>query len=271
MFTPRPYLFFVALVLACFSFTPKASSQWYKVPSSGEVNFTLTEFWAVLKGPASQNLVLGDATVTVGYPDGQQTQIAFQQSGPDVEVDLQNAGYIEANGTTTWTQVAYLNPGTVFRIVSTTMAQADDPFKPFEGGQAGAYVFGFSRGISTDAPLTTAGNSGPTLTTNPPPPLTGGAGSSSNIHAIVISGLSDPAKVIVSPNVTLTGGIIALGKAGSPPSTASTWSLGLKIVPDHALLTGAKIPPVTPNIIDVRILKQEVTADFPAISPQPNN
>jgi hypothetical protein len=151
------------------------------------------------------------------------------------------------------------------------MAQADDPFKPFEGGQAGAYVFGFSRGISTDAPLSTAGNSGPTLTTNPPPPLTGGAGSSSNIHAVVISGLSDPAKVIVSPNVTLTGGIIALGKAGSPPSTASTWSLGLKIVPDHALLTGAKIPPVTPNIIDVRIVRQEVTADFPANNPQPNN
>lgn len=140
------------------------------MPASGEVNFTLTEFWAVLKGPASQNLVLGDATVTVGYPDGRQTQIAFQQSGLDVEVDLQNAGYIEANGTTTWTQVAYLNPGTAFRTVSTTMAQADDPFKPFEGGQAGAYVFGFSRGISTDAPLSTAGNSGPTLTTNPPPP-----------------------------------------------------------------------------------------------------
>jgi hypothetical protein len=30
-----------------------------------------------------------------------------------------------------------------------------------------------------------------------------------NIHAVIISGLSDPAKVISSPNVTLTGGIVA--------------------------------------------------------------
>jgi len=38
---------------------------------------------------------------------------------------------------------------------------------------------------------------------------------------------------------------------------------GLKIVPDYALLTGEKIPPVTPNIIDVRIVRQVVSADFP--------
>ena len=205
-----------------------------------------------------------DATVTVGYPDGQETQIGFQQSGNDVEQDLLHADYIAANGTTSWTQAAYLNPRTVFRIVSATMAQANDPFKPFEGGQAGAYVFGFLRGISTDAPLSAGSSSAPALTTKPPPLLTGGAGSSSNIHAVVISGLSDPAKVIVSPNVTLTGGIVALGKAGSPPSTSSVWSPGLKIIPDYALLTGEKIPPVTPNIIDLRIVRQEVTADFSA-------
>jgi hypothetical protein len=91
----------------------------------------------------------------------------------------------------------------------------------------------------------------------------------SNIHAIIISALSDPAKVIASPDVTLTGGIIALGKNPTPPATPSTWSPGLQIVPDYALLTGEKIPPVTPNVIDVRIVRQEVTADFPSPNPQP--
>ena len=92
----------------------------------------------------------------------------------------------------------------------------------------------------------------------------------SNIHAVIISGLSDPAKAITSPNVTLTGGIVALGKNTSQP-TSSAWSPGLRIVPDHSLLTGEKIPPVTPNILDVRIVRQEVTADFPSPNPQPSN
>ena len=92
----------------------------------------------------------------------------------------------------------------------------------------------------------------------------------SNIHAVIVSGLSDPAKVITSPNVTLTGGIVALGKNTSQP-TSSAWSPGLRIVPDHSLLTGEKIPPVTPNILDVRIVRQEVTADFPSPNPQPSN
>jgi hypothetical protein len=91
------------------------------------------------------------------------------------------------------------------------------------------------------------------------------------LYAVVISGLSDVTKIILSPNVTLTGGIVALGKDSSPPAVLSTWSPGLKIIPDYALLTGEKIPPVTPNIIDVRIVRQAVTADFPSASPQPTN
>jgi hypothetical protein len=119
--------------------------------------------------------------------------------------------------------------------------------------------------------ITTSGGSAevtPPVTTtgrNPPP------AAGSNIHAVIISGLSDPAKVIVSPNVTLTGGVIALGKDPTPPATPAAWSPGLWIVPDYALLTGEKIPPVTPNILDVRIVRQEVTADFPSSSPQPGN
>jgi hypothetical protein len=77
--------------------------------------------------------------------------------------------------------------------------------------------------------------------------------------------------VIASPNVIVTGGIVALGKDVSPAPAASAWSPGLRIVSDYGLLTGEKIPPVTPNILDVRIVRQEVTADFPPPSPQPSN
>jgi hypothetical protein len=59
-----------------------------------------------------------------------------------------------------------------------------------------------------------------------------------NIHAVIISGLADPAKVIASPNVTLTGGLVALGKANAAGGAVSTWTPGLRIIPDYRLLTG---------------------------------
>jgi hypothetical protein len=93
-----------------------------------------------------------------------------------------------------------------------------------------------------------------------------------NIHAVIISGRSDPAKVVsASSNVTLTGGIVALGKNPGSSGAPSNWAPGLRIVPDDALLTGKKIPPVTPNIIDVRIVKHEVVGDLasPDSSPAP--
>lgn len=260
---------FVSGTLLCFSFAATASSQSYTVPASGQVSLALTEFWLVNKGPANQNLAQGDAAVTISYAGGQETQIAFQGSGNAVWEDLEHAGYIEANGTTTWTQVAYLNPGTVFQITSTTPAGAYDPTKPFEGSQLGAYVRGFVSKVSTDAPPVVP-PSGPSTSSLPPPPSAPG-GAASNIHAVIVSGLSDPAKVIASPNVILTGGIVALGKNGSSPSSSSAWSPGLKIIPDYALLTGEKIPLVTPNILDVRIVRQEITADFPSASPRANH
>jgi hypothetical protein len=103
----------------------------------------------------------------------------------------------------------------------------------------------------------------PPIGTPTPAPVT-----RSSIHAVIISGRSDPAKVVTSSNVTLTGGVAALGKNPSPPATPKTqWSVGLRIVPDQALLTGAKIPPLTPNIIDVRIVKHEVTGDLSTPAP----
>jgi hypothetical protein len=92
---------------------------------------------------------------------------------------------------------------------------------------------------------------------------------STNIHAVIISGRSGPTKIVTSQNVTLTGGVVALGKDPAPPATPSSWTAGLRILPDEALLTGTKIPPVTPNIIDVRIMSHEVVGDLviPSASP----
>jgi hypothetical protein len=107
---------------------------------------------------------------------------------------------------------------------------------------------------------------------NSPPPGNPGSGPvSASIHAVIISGRSDPAKIVTSQNVTLTGGVVALGKDPAPPAAPSSWTTGLHIVPDEALLTGVKIPPLTPNIIDVRIVKHEVIGDLaaPGASPSP--
>jgi hypothetical protein len=113
--------------------------------------------------------------------------------------------------------------------------------------------------------LVSGGDSRPVATPTPvaaPPPAT-----RSSIHAVIISGRSDPARVVTSANVTLTGGVVALGKDPSPSAAPNPWSSGLRIVPDEALLTGAKIPPVTPNIIDVRIVKHEVVGDLAVPDP----
>jgi hypothetical protein len=69
----------------------------------------------------------------------------------------------------------------------------------------------------------------------------------------------------------LTGGLVALGKANADGGTMSSWSPGLRILPDYELLMGTKIPPVTPNIIDVRIVRQQVQADFPSAGQHSGN
>jgi hypothetical protein len=99
---------------------------------------------------------------------------------------------------------------------------------------------------------------------NSPPANPGPHPASTNIHAVIISGRSDPAKIVTSQNVTVTGGVVALGKDPAPPVKPSSWTAGLRIVPDQALLTGTKIPPVTPNIIDVRIVSHKVVGDLVA-------
>jgi hypothetical protein len=258
---------FVGCILWMFGVQAMAA-EWYKVPAGGQVNLTLSEFWAIFKGQPPNLMVFGDATVTIQYSDGNTEQIAFPDSEPVVFSLVTNVGFRGYSGTITWTQTVSLPAGNLFEIVSATPAQRYNSDVGFQGSQTGAYVKGLVSKFSADAPLVTP-PSGPSTSILPPPSAPGGA--PSNIHAVIVSGLSDPAKVVVSPNVILTGGIVALGKGASSQSTPSAWSPGLKIIPDYALLTGDKIPPVTPNIIDVRIVRQDVTADFPSPIPRPDN
>ena len=139
----------------------------------------------------------------------------------------------------------------------------------FDGSGGGVPFYWFylpgGRSVASGGDTPPGGGNGVT-TQSPTAPASPPVGPivSSNIHAVIISGLPDPAKVIASPNVTLTGGIVALGKASSSSSISSSWSPGVRILPDYNLLTGIKIPPVTPNIIDVRIVRQQINADFPS-------
>ena len=98
---------------------------------------------------------------------------------------------------------------------------------------------------------------------------TGGVAQDVAIHAVIVSGIQSPWNAISRApgvrNLTLTGGLVALGRTprpgeavagGSPPSF-------LKIIPDPKLLSGSIIPPVTLNVIDIRIAGYSVSADMP--------
>jgi hypothetical protein len=78
------------------------------------------------------------------------------------------------------------------------------------------------------------------------------------IHALIISGQSNVASV-VRGKAQVTGGLIALGRAAQ---AAQSWDPGVQIIPDPELLNGSKIPPVTPNLIDVRIVRFSMSARF---------
>jgi hypothetical protein len=66
-------------------------------------------------------------------------------------------------------------------------------------------------------------------------------------------------------NITLSGGLVALGTAPYPSKAAPEGTLPtyLKIIPDPKLLNGSIIPPIVPNIIDVRIVSYSVAAQMP--------
>ena len=80
------------------------------------------------------------------------------------------------------------------------------------------------------------------------------------INAVIVSAAQSPWDAIKRTpgvrNVIVTGGIIALGKtpiAGEIPGGGPqpAW---LRLIPDLDLCSGKKIPPVVPNVIDIRIM-----------------
>ena len=79
------------------------------------------------------------------------------------------------------------------------------------------------------------------------------------INAVIVSGASSPWHAVQRApgvrNVVVNGGIIAWGKTPlpgePPPSPQPEW---LHVNPDPQLVNGSVIPPVVPNIIDIRWL-----------------
>ena len=101
-------------------------------------------------------------------------------------------------------------------------------------------------------------------------PALGGSGAAPvdiAINAVIVSAAQSPWDAIRKApgvrNVIVTGGIIALGKTpipgeipGGGPQPA--W---LRLIPDLRLLNGSAIPPVVPNVIDVRIMNCPITIE----------
>jgi hypothetical protein len=145
---------------------------------------------------------------------------------------------------------------TAFTNVDFAAQQAYDAITTPWGGVPGPVTFGNANQLGPN------GNPVPGEPGNPgaiPAPPTTGAPSPhrAQIHAVIVSNLSDPSQVL-SGNVDLTGGIIALG----PPTGSlkpGRWDPRVRIIPDPDLLNGSKIPPLVPNVIDVRITHYEVT------------
>ena len=103
-----------------------------------------------------------------------------------------------------------------------------------------------------------------------PAPALGGPGAAPvdvAINAVIVSAAQSPWDAIRRApgvrNVIITGGIIALGKtpiAGEIPGGGPqpAW---LRLIPDLRLLNGSAIPPVVPNVIDVRIMNCPIKID----------
>jgi hypothetical protein len=119
-------------------------------------------------------------------------------------------------------------------------------------------------------PGATPGSPGAPGRPNSPPGGTGplpptAPGQDVAINAVIVSGAESPwdaiSKVPGVRNVTVTGGVIALG--GTPELTGT--GTFFQVFPDRRLLNGSVIPPVVPNVIDIRIMNCpiEVADDSP--------
>jgi hypothetical protein len=157
-----------------------------------------------------------------------------------------------------------------------TQQSHDAVANPFGGVPGPVFLSnGTDAGVGAEpVPGAPAGPGSPGGTDAFPPPPTANTPSPprAQIHAVIVSSLSDPSQVLRG-SVNLTGGIVALGSANSStPQKAGRWDPNVKITPDPELLNGHKIPPLVPNVIDVRIMHHEVSATIESegsISGQP--
>jgi hypothetical protein len=89
------------------------------------------------------------------------------------------------------------------------------------------------------------------------------------IHAVIVSAAQSPWDAIKRApgigTITVVGGIVALGKTPIPGeipggSPQPDW---LRLIPDLRLLNGSMIPPVIPNIMDIRWLNCPIKVEDP--------
>jgi len=83
------------------------------------------------------------------------------------------------------------------------------------------------------------------------------------INALVVGGSSDPWKTVdayLVGTMTVYGGIAAVGTAALSPAVTNP---RLTIQPDLGLLNGSKIPPITPNVFDIRIMTSNESSNSP--------
>ena len=162
------------------------------------------------------------------------------------------------------TEVSPTGPGNTLIVSGAAAAEPGSPSGP------GAPESGLPGGPGSAA---SPGGEPDVVPPPPPPPATSNASQPrAQIHAVIVSGLADPSQVLRG-NVNLTCGIVALGTPDpTAPQTPGRWDPNVKITPDPELLNGHKIPPLVPNIIDVRIMHHEISATMESessISGQP--
>jgi hypothetical protein len=112
------------------------------------------------------------------------------------------------------------------------------------------YVFSFTNVRTTGA------QEGSPSGNNPGPPVSQSQ-PATTIHAVIISSTAHPEEVIDTRRgfIHLIGGVIALGKTNSETDSRrpASWPHGLFLTADPDYLNGSKVPPSTPNLLDVRI------------------
>ncbi|MBV9491150.1 MAG: hypothetical protein JO069_15715 [Verrucomicrobia bacterium] len=218
------------------------------------------------KNPISVRLEAGWIDLTFGFNTHPTDSDEIQANGKSVTLIIndQQGNTLFRSGPPSaigWYHDHFYNPE---EQVINVWAKGAFAIIPSHGG-------GIYRGLDPDGTLIgsdaiVAGPSGPpppngAQPPSPPPPPSGGLPPTvptinrHEIHAVIISGHTDPTK-IVRGNVHLVGGLVALGVQ---PESPGVWDPGLKITADPDLITGQKVPPVTPNAFDIRIMHYQIS------------